>query len=352
MQRQVEDTTSRLVAAETLADDLKNEILNIKEENRKLVVKSSESEALVSSVLEEKSNLENMYNSTITEIEYSRKEVQYLTSELEALKNSKGVLPVTPKRTNRMNRSAMNTSNTIDSEGDSMVSDDFSVLNLTPLSEVHVQDLKPKRGQDYNTMNDRGEKRPVSNIDIISEHSSSSSAVESPIPGIPISQETPGEVIEIDTGVSFKLKPSTSGDLYYVNQLNTQIDELRHSLSLKGMEMETCISDLHLAKEEKKKLETRIEELVAYLDRTQKLQEGDSAVNMEYLKNCIYRFMSTTEVSEKKRLFPVISTILKLTSNEKKQIEIALAVEENPPEVSAIKNMAEIAESWGLFKAF
>jgi len=349
MQRQVEDTTNRLVAAETLADDLKNEIQNIKEENRKLLVKSSESESLVSSVLEEKNNLENMYNSTITEIEYSRKEVQYLTSELEALKSSKGVLPVTPKRTNRMNRSAINTSNTIDSEGDSMVSDDFSVLNLTPLSEAHVQDSK--RGQDFSNMNDRVEKRPVSNIDMISEHSSSNT-VESPIPGIPISQETPGELIEIDTGVSFKLKPSTSGDLYYVNQLNAQIDELRHSLSLKGMEMETCISDLHLAKEEKKKLETRIEELVAYLDRTQKLQEGDSAVNMEYLKNCIYRFMSTNEVSEKKRLFPVISTILKLTSNEKKQIEIALAVEENPPEVSAIKNMAEMAEAWGLFKAF
>ena len=114
---------------------------------------------------------------------------------------------------------------------------------------------------------------------------------------------------------------------------------------MKGLEVESSFSELQLAKEEKKKLEIRIEELLAYLDRTKKLQEGDSAVNMEYLKNCIYRFMSTNEVSEKKRLFPVIATILKLTSSEKKQINIALAVEENNiPEVATIKN---IAESWG-----
>lgn len=346
MQRQVEDTANRLSTTEVLVDDLKKEIETIKEENMILSVKSRESESLVSSITEEKGNIQQLYSNILAEMEYSKKEVHYLTSEIETLKNSKGV-PVTPKRTNRTNRSANNTNNTIntnDSEGDSMVSDDFSVLNLTPLSETRVQDIRPKR-QESNSKNNTSkvltytERRPATNNDLISEHNNSLG--ESPVPSVPVTLETPGEMIEIDNGVSFKLKPSTSGDLYYVNQLNAQMDELRHSLSLKGMEMEASINDLNLVKDEKKKLEARIEELLAYLDRTKKLQEGDSAVNMEYLKNCIYRFMATNEVSEKKRLFPVIATILKLTSNENKQIEIALAVEENPIEVSAMKSFAE-----------
>lgn len=68
---------------------------------------------------------------------------------------------------------------------------------------------------------------------------------------------------------------------------------------------------------------------MAFLERTKRLHEGpDSAVNMEYLKNCIYRFMATTEISEKLRLFPVISTILKLTSDEQATIEGALRASE------------------------
>lgn len=39
---------------------------------------------------------------------------------------------------------------------------------------------------------------------------------------------------------------------------------------------------------------------------------------MEYLKNCVYKYMSSNELSEKKRLYPVICTLLKLTNQEKK----------------------------------
>lgn len=69
----------------------------------------------------------------------------------------------------------------------------------------------------------------------------------------------------------------------------------------------------------------RIEEFAAVLERKKGLQESpDSALNVEYLKNCIFRFMATTEHSEKKRLFPVISTILGLTSEEKSTIKVTL----------------------------
>ena len=50
---------------------------------------------------------------------------------------------------------------------------------------------------------------------------------------------------------------------------------------------------------------------------------------MEYLKNCVFKFMSSTEFSEKKRLYPVISMILKLTAEETKLIENTLLVDES-----------------------
>jgi len=343
----VEEASSKLATAESQADVLRRELSTVREENDELMRRCSDADSL-SQVTEEKKKLEEVHNESLLELEYTKKEIQYLNSELESLRNGKGG-SVTPRR------KAHNSSftNTNDSEADSMISDDFAVLALTPLSEAR-QGVKSRN---QSTVNERDDlpvrsltyenKRNYKSDDVtISEQSNS---VVSPIVSAASSvlnvQDTPGEYIEIDNGISLKLKPSTSGDLYYVNQLNSQIDEMRHSLSLKGLEVESNLNELQLAKEEKKRLEIRIEELLAYLDRTKKLQEGDSAVNMEYLKNCIYRFMSTNEVSEKKRLFPVIATILKLTSSEKNQIEVALAVEENNiPEVTTIKN---IAESWG-----
>ena len=79
-----------------------------------------------------------------------------------------------------------------------------------------------------------------------------------------------------------------------------------------------------------------MEELLGYLDRTKKSSESDSAINMEYLKTCVYRFMATTEVSERKRLFPVIATIMRLTSAEKATVEAALASAENQEPVAKI----------------
>ena len=67
-----------------------------------------------------------------------------------------------------------------------------------------------------------------------------------------------------------------------------------------------------------------MEELLGYLDRAKNTQEADSAINMEYLKTCVYRFMATSDLSERKRLFPVISTILKLTSQERGAISNSL----------------------------
>ena len=65
-----------------------------------------------------------------------------------------------------------------------------------------------------------------------------------------------------------------------------------------------------------------MEELVSYLERSKKLSgdDPDTHVNMEYLKTCVYKFMISTDTKDKIRLSNVISTILKLTAQEKEEI--------------------------------
>ena len=148
-------------------------------------------------------------------------------------------------------------------------------------------------------------------------------------------------------------------------QLYAQIDELRREVAQRGVEVQASRQDLLAEVDAKvccdilprddddvsfplwfvnlksfcylhviismtyyaqRKLTARVEELMAFLDRTKKFQgsDPDSATNTEYLKNCVYRFMAAREHSERRRLAPVISTILKLTSQEQKAIDTAL----------------------------
>jgi len=81
-----------------------------------------------------------------------------------------------------------------------------------------------------------------------------------------------------------------------------------------------------------------VEELVGYLDRTKPTSDAGSAINLEYLKTCVYRFMATTELSERKRLYPVIATIMKLTSHERAAIEASLAASEAQEPMQTLTN--------------
>ena len=89
---------------------------------------------------------------------------------------------------------------------------------------------------------------------------------------------------------------------------------------------------------------------MAYLDRSKKFQSDgpDSATNTEYLKNCVYRFMATTEHSERRRLAPVICTILKLTSIERKSVDFALLSATNE-EMDTIASIGAFTSSFGSF---
>ena len=89
-----------------------------------------------------------------------------------------------------------------------------------------------------------------------------------------------------------------------------------------------------------RKLQSKVDELVAYVERNKASSSTESAVNMEYLKNCIYRFMASTEYSEKMRLYPVVATILSFT---KKEADIVAEAIESELIVSSDGAIADIS---------
>jgi hypothetical protein len=74
----------------------------------------------------------------------------------------------------------------------------------------------------------------------------------------------------------------------------------------------------------------KLDQLTAFLDRSKQLKDGpEAAINIEYLKNCVFKFMSSARRSDRMRLYPVIATILKLTPAEKQEIEAALRAQQS-----------------------
>lgn len=97
-------------------------------------------------------------------------------------------------------------------------------------------------------------------------------------------------------------------------------------------------------------MKLRLDELLASVERSKTLQPGpETDLNTEYLKKCIYRFMASTEHSEKLRLFPVVSTILKFTPAEVKLIASVLENESNfssEAAISSLSSLAQVSSSW------
>ena len=119
-------------------------------------------------------------------------------------------------------------------------------------------------------------------------------------------------------------------NLYYVGALKGELELLRAAHSARGGELETSHRALQNEKEAVLKLTSQREELIAFIDRSKQADPGnaDSTVNMEYLKNCICRFMAAVELKEKKQLFPVIATVLHFSASEKDEVNAAFAAQE------------------------
>ena len=94
-----------------------------------------------------------------------------------------------------------------------------------------------------------------------------------------------------------------------------------------------------------RKLKSRLDELLAHIERNKASASPESAINMEYLKNCIYRFMVSSEHSEKMRLYPVVATILRFTSDEVNAIQESLENQEFVSSEGAIADISSYAVS-------
>ena len=135
-------------------------------------------------------------------------------------------------------------------------------------------------------------------------------------------------------------RPTSPDQLFYVQELMGKIDELKRESSERNMEVNEAKTQILQHLEDKSKLNDRIEELETFLNRSKKSVDQDAVTNMEYLKALIFRFMATREVSEKKRLFPVIATILNLTSAERGKVEMAIAELESDAALGDVVNQS------------
>jgi len=116
--------------------------------------------------------------------------------------------------------------------------------------------------------------------------------------------------------------------LVFVARLQTQVEALRRDLAQRGIDLEAAVQEGQYERDEKRVLKDRVAELVAYLDRAKTREGADAATNMEYLKTCVLRFMSSTEAADRRRLYPVIAALLKLTPQEVGTVEAALRASE------------------------
>ncbi|CAE7682136.1 unnamed protein product, partial [Symbiodinium microadriaticum] len=125
----------------------------------------------------------------------------------------------------------------------------------------------------------------------------------------------------LEEGIQFDDGASSTGDLYLVTQLKDSVQALHQELAVRHSEIDQLKQQVLLEQENKCKVIRQLDELHAFHERTkQLLSSPDSAVNMEYLKKCVYRLMVTKELSERSRLYPVISTILNFTPAEARSV--------------------------------
>lgn len=154
--------------------------------------------------------------------------------------------------------------------------------------------------------------------------SSASSAAVSSIQQSPVAATAP-------TAASPAATPGTpivnSSQLFVVYQLQQQLQSLRNDFISRGQQCDELQRAVDEAEVDKEALRSKNAELNAFLsrikqqlDREKDTETNKNIINFEYLKNCVYVYMSTTEKSEKRRLTPVIATILKFTDKERESV--------------------------------
>jgi hypothetical protein len=138
---------------------------------------------------------------------------------------------------------------------------------------------------------------------------------------------------------------STASGFVLVDELQQQVHALQRLVAQRSVEIDESQMHLRREREEKEKLSQRCDELAAFLSRARKITSGGSvvgatgagngsgeaagqtlgaagaspAVNLDYLKQVVYKFVTAAEHSERQRLLPVLCALLSFTAKEKAQ---------------------------------
>ena len=67
-------------------------------------------------------------------------------------------------------------------------------------------------------------------------------------------------------------------------------------------------------------------------------KDENSSINLEYLKNCVYKYMSTDEPEERLTLVDPIASILKLSPEEAETVRKLASYEANATVISSFTN--------------
>jgi hypothetical protein len=108
-------------------------------------------------------------------------------------------------------------------------------------------------------------------------------------------------------------------------QLRQELDAARKEASRYAQDLSGAQQQLREQQETAAKLQNELESMKNFEARQQALSgDQNAAVNFEYLKNCVFRFMVTKDQSEQQRVSPVIATILQFTTEERQEVEQAM----------------------------
>ncbi|GMH62378.1 hypothetical protein TrRE_jg9728 [Triparma retinervis] len=118
--------------------------------------------------------------------------------------------------------------------------------------------------------------------------------------------------------------PPTSEPLIYALSKASELSIATSEITRLSSLLADVSDDLSVEKEKGTELEKALENAKMEIERKERMGGGDDNVNVEYLKNVLLQYLTSPAVTEKKRLLPVLATVLSLTPSERLKAERSL----------------------------
>jgi len=253
-------------------EELKNQIRNLKQENEELKNHETQLKVPLAELEERNETLKTLVSELKTKLIDQEKE---LSVKLEEINTQKQVAAVKDK----------------------------ALQQLTQEMEA-LKGLREAGQEQEISKSDKLEPQPDS--DIIQEQNAETRLPASQATGEMGNEgpDTQNQPLVFMAQLTNKYKEEKQKDLLQISQLQNDIQEKQREND-------------RLQKKEND-LAAKVTELEQKMKREQDFSEGsaDSTLNVEYLKNCVIRYIGTTDASEKERLLRVVSQLLHCSPDE------------------------------------